>query len=73
MSISFPHLVITAHSGAEAIEKALSREFREVARKGENPYFSPDTLDKSVIAIQNFAARLPVGPKQFHDIDFETD
>lgn len=58
---------------AEAIEKALSREFREVARKGENPYFSPDTLDKSVIAIQNFAARLPVGPKQFHDIDFETD
>lgn len=39
---------------ATAIREALSNDFKVIAGKKENPYYSPDTLKKSVDAILKF-------------------
>lgn len=41
-----------------AIDKAMSSEFRVVAQTAANPYYAPDTLAKSVDAIQSFIKEL---------------
>lgn len=43
---------------ANAIRRATSQEFKSIAAKRENPYYSPDTLKKSVNAILNFVHNL---------------
>lgn len=52
----------------QAIEKALSNEFKKQAQKTVNPYYKPNTLQMIVDAI----ATTPIEPlrtKHFHDID----
>ncbi len=62
------HCGTSASEIEEAIRKALSHEYQEIAKRKENPYYKADTLRLMTDAIRDFLKGLPVEPKKFYDL-----
>ena len=65
---SIIHCEPTESAIREAIDKALSPEYQQLAAKKENPYYKPDTLRLMTEAITDFLHSLPVPSKKFYDL-----